>query len=37
MSIADVLDWMDLLKEKYGIACPVTFESDEAEVEVPGE
>lgn len=27
MSIVDVLDWMDLLQSKYGIACPVTFEA----------
>ncbi len=31
MNIGDVLDWMDLLKEKYGISCPVTFENDEDE------
>lgn len=31
MSVVDVLDWMDLLKTKYGIACPVTYENDEEE------
>lgn len=29
MTVVDVLDWMDLLKTKYGIACPVTFESED--------
>lgn len=28
MSAADQLAWMDMLKEKYGIACPVTYEDD---------
>lgn len=33
MSIVDALDWMDLLKGKYGISCPVTFETDEDDCE----
>ena len=33
MSVIDVIDWMDLLKNKYGIACPVTFERDEDDPE----
>ena len=31
MSAADHLAWMDMLKEKYGIPCPVTFEDDDDE------
>lgn len=29
MSALDILAWMDFLKEKYGISCPVTCEADE--------
>ncbi|MFG1395883.1 hypothetical protein [Roseixanthobacter pseudopolyaromaticivorans] len=31
MSIEDTIEWMDLLAEKYGISCPVTFETDEGD------
>lgn len=29
MTAMDILAWADLLQDKYGISCPVTFETDE--------